>query len=186
MNNFAEQIRSAVDMPSVLAYYGLSDGTTQRIPCPIHDGKDKNFAVFHNGFRCFVCGAHGSVIDFVMQYFNLPFVDALKKINDDFRLGLPIGVCLSEEEQAEADRKSRRMREAMNARKREREAVQNRYQRALDRYITLDILKAENAPTGIKDGISAEYALACREIDRAAYELEEAENALYEYKHKQS
>ena len=40
------------------------------------------------GFHCFACGAHGSVIDFVMRLFDLNFRQAVLRLNADFHLGL--------------------------------------------------------------------------------------------------
>lgn len=36
----------------------------------------------------FGCGAHGDIINFVQDYFNIGFREALEKINIDFNLGI--------------------------------------------------------------------------------------------------
>lgn len=43
------------------------------------------------GFHCFGCGAHGSVIDFVMLLYDISFRQAILRINADFGLGLTGG-----------------------------------------------------------------------------------------------
>lgn len=183
MTDYAGQIKELVTMPEMLERYGIADSGATRIPCPIHHGTDKNLSVYKNGFRCWVCGEHGTVIDFVMTYFGLSFREALAKINEDFNLSLPIGRELTKEERAEADRIAYRIRQERESKKRERQAVQKRYEDALDRWVYLDTMKQNNAPQGGTEPLSDSYVMACREIDQAAYELEQAEIALYRYKH---
>jgi hypothetical protein len=49
--------------------------------CPFHKEKTPSFKVFKdNHYHCFGCGAHGGPIDFVMQYYNLPFKQAVQKL----------------------------------------------------------------------------------------------------------
>lgn len=181
MNRTANAIKRAVSMPEMLAHYGLSDGSKKRIPCPIHGGKNNNFAVKDSSFRCFVCGANGTVLDFAMQYFGLDFAEAMAKINEDFSLGLDISgqgrasikamrTIASREAEAENERLA-------NAR------TERRYYDALDRWTRLDTMRRENAPQGITDPIRDEYAYAIRHIDAAEAELQEAQNALYDLKH---
>lgn len=82
----ANIIKNSVTMQEILQVYRLNINRRGRIPCPIHNGKDKNFSYNNWGFQCFVCGAKGSVIDFVMQYCNLSFSEALEEINAHFHL----------------------------------------------------------------------------------------------------
>lgn len=80
-------IKSSVTVPQALCFYGChADG--KRIPCPIHHGKNNNFSYNDRAFRCFSCGASGSVIDLVMQLFDMSFSDAVRKMDADFNLGL--------------------------------------------------------------------------------------------------
>lgn len=61
------------------------------MPCPIHNGKDYNLSFTDHGFICFVCGAKGDAVAFVQQVLSLPTrLDAIKSINRDLHLGLPI------------------------------------------------------------------------------------------------
>lgn len=47
--------------------------------CPFHDEKTPSFFVFQdNHYKCFGCGEHGDVIDFVQKLYGLSFKDALK------------------------------------------------------------------------------------------------------------
>ena len=59
--------------------------------CPFHTEKEPSFTVRpdRNIFHCFGCGAHGSVIDFVMQLFRLSPLDAARKLAEDFGIPVP-------------------------------------------------------------------------------------------------
>ena len=50
--------------------------------CPFHDEKTPSFTVEENKqfYYCFGCGAGGSALDFVINYENIGFVDAVKKL----------------------------------------------------------------------------------------------------------
>lgn len=83
----ADLIKASLTMREILGMYGL-DGNSwhNRIPCPIHDGKDRNFSFTDFGFKCFVCGAEGGLVHFVELYRGLSFEAALEEINGHFRL----------------------------------------------------------------------------------------------------
>lgn len=84
----ADIIKSTVTMENVLNQYGFRTSRYGRIPCPLHNGKDKNFSYKQRHYKCFVCGKSGSVIDFVMDVFGLDFSHAVERINQDLQLGL--------------------------------------------------------------------------------------------------
>ena len=48
--------------------------------CPFHNDRhpSMSYHVGKNTFRCFVCGAHGGVIDLVMKYRNVDFLEACR------------------------------------------------------------------------------------------------------------
>ncbi len=50
--------------------------------CPLHNEDTPSFTVFKkdNHWRCFGCGEGGDPIDLVMKLYNLPFVEAVKKL----------------------------------------------------------------------------------------------------------
>lgn len=84
----AEEVKARITVPEVLLRYGLPTSSRGRIPCPIHQGEDPNFAYTDERFHCFVCGAGGSVIDLVMGLFGLTYPQALVRLDEDFGLGL--------------------------------------------------------------------------------------------------
>ena len=100
MTDYAEIIKRFVPMPDVAERYTGEPIRFNRMRCPIHHGKDRNLRIYPKSFYCWVCHAHGDVIQFVMSVLGLSFQDAMERINSDYTLGLPIG-----QEQTEADRK---------------------------------------------------------------------------------
>ena len=53
--------------------------------CPFHDDHHASlsFSVRRNTYRCFACGAHGSVIDLAMALLNKNFLDACRWLADE-------------------------------------------------------------------------------------------------------
>ncbi len=87
-----EQIQAANDIVEVIGgYFPLKRaGTLYKALCPFHQERTPSFSVNAQRqiFKCFGCGAGGSVIRFVMNYENLDFIGAAKKLAD--RAGIKI------------------------------------------------------------------------------------------------
>lgn len=184
MNNnpsrYADEIKARVPLLDLLHFYGFHP-QYNRMPCPFHNGKDRNMLVSNNFYKCFVCGESGDIFTFVQRYFGLDFNAACAKINDDFRLGLPIGKKLTRAEENEA-----RLREAERRRKAEeksqrQQALQDAYEKALAEYAACDTIMLRCAPISPATGFSDVFCWAAKNIDRAWYELKEAEAALFAF-----
>ena len=85
-----EQVKSRLDILTVMERYGVYANNKGYACCPFHGEKTPSFRAFtsDNGFYCFGCGVGGTVIDFVMNMYNLNGIDAAKKLNIDFHLNL--------------------------------------------------------------------------------------------------
>ena len=180
MVDCADLIKAAVPMDAILRHYGLLTRTqTHRVPCPLHGGEKNNFSFRDHRFKCFVCGEHGTTIDFVMKYRGLGFVEAMEEINDSFGLDLPIR---AEREQTEADRRAREMAERIRIERKRRQdrlkQLLTAYDAAMDKYAALDIIAQETAPKGPYDEISDLYAYAVKHIDAAWEEVQDAAAAI--------
>lgn len=78
-------------MTEVAEYYGFHPNRQGYIQCPFHNEKTGSLKIYSGdktGWHCFGCGKGGSVVDFVMQLFNLSFPQAVVRLDADFRLGL--------------------------------------------------------------------------------------------------
>lgn len=89
INMPAAEIRRLVTTRQAVEHYGFAPDRAGFICCPFHNEKTASLKLFPDGgFKCFGCGVGGSVIDFVMQLFDLSFPQAIVRIDSDFRLGL--------------------------------------------------------------------------------------------------
>ena len=97
-----QQIAAANDIVEVIGgYFPLRRaGATYKALCPFHQERSPSFTVnpARQIFKCFGCGAGGSVIRFVMDYEHLDFTSALKRLADR------AGITLQEEELSREDR----------------------------------------------------------------------------------
>ena len=96
-----EQIAAANDIVEVIGgYFPLRRmGGTFKALCPFHNERTPSFNVnpHRQIFKCFGCGAGGSVFRFVMDYEHLDFVAAVRKLADK------AGIKIPEAEMSQAD-----------------------------------------------------------------------------------
>ena len=105
-----------VDLISVVESAGVILNRAGFGLCPFHDEKTPSFKVFpDNHFKCFGCGEHGDVIDFIQKYYGLSFPDALK------HLGIETGE-LSEEAKEQIQERKRQRQEVQGFKEWERVA----------------------------------------------------------------
>lgn len=107
MINYADEIKRAVPARELFEHYGFEINRAGFCHSPFAaNDKTPSLKVYDGdrGWHDFSSGKGGDIIDFVREYFNLSFPDAQKKLNDDFRLGLPIGERLTADKQREAER----------------------------------------------------------------------------------
>lgn len=81
-------------------------GSQYKANCPFHNERTPSFNinVQRQYYHCFGCGASGDAISFVMEYENLPFTEAVRKLAAD--AGIPI----IEEEFDPAENKKKKYR----------------------------------------------------------------------------
>ena len=88
-----DQVREAADIVEVVqGYFPLTKaGKDFRARCPFHEDKDPSFYVVPDKqiYHCFGCGAGGNVFNFLMQYENLTFRDALEMLAKRYGVELP-------------------------------------------------------------------------------------------------
>ena len=166
--DIAQAIRDSVTMEDAVRMY--VPGTVprhHRIPCPFHNGKDYNFSYNTHGYKCFVCGASGDVIGFVKDICECSTrSDAMKRINLDFDLRLPVDGNVDITFSAEA----RKRREEAERRQREHDEWERRYHEALDRWTELDRI-ARDTPWDSEENIS-KACNAREQKARVGYQIE--------------
>ena len=85
-NNSINEIRKSVDIVSVISHYIplVSRGKNFFGVCPFHDDHSPSMSVSKDKqiYKCFSCGATGNVFNFIMDYENVSFPEALKILSD--------------------------------------------------------------------------------------------------------
>ena len=170
-------------MPQVLQYYGFKINRTKRIPCPLHNGTGANCGVKDHYIHCFVCGQSADLIKFVQVYFGLDFQSAIRKLNDDFCLGLPIGQRIDRRKKLEMERLAFQRRQKAKQEEMERQQVEDAYWAAFDEWKRLDDNRRNYAPKSPTEPLHPLFVEALKNIAGAEYNLSSAEIARYEYEH---
>ena len=162
--DIATAIHGAVTMDEAVRLYTPDPPPRyRRIPCPIHSGKDYNLSYTNTGYKCFVCGASGDVVSFVKDVLGLSTrVDAMKRINTDFRLHLPIDTNITFQESEEL----RKRREAVRKRQEEEAAWLAGLEALWDEWCRLDRQRMWE-PVG-----SPPWVEAVKNINRVSYEID--------------
>lgn len=162
--DIAQAIHDSVTMRDVIQMY-TPDRTPRRnrIQCPIHNGHDYNFSFTPQGYKCFVCGASGDMITFVKEVCELSTrADAMKRINQDFNLRLPIDcdISVSESETLKARRKAAKEKEQKH------QAWESGLKKLWDEWARLDRQKLFSPPG------SDEWASAVKRMDVLSYQID--------------
>lgn len=80
------QIRKSVNIVDIISEYIPLEqrGRNYFAVCPFHDDHNPSMSISPEKqiYTCFVCGAHGNVFNFIMDYEGVPFYEALKRIAD--------------------------------------------------------------------------------------------------------
>ena len=179
--NYADEIKSRLKMPEVLDYYGIERNRANRIRCVLHNGQDFNCGIKDHYIHCFVCGQSADVIKFVQVYFGLDFQSAISKLNDDFRLGLPIGQRIDRRKQLEIGMVAFERKRKAEQQQKERKQIEDAYWAAFYEWKRLDDNKRNYAPKTPTDQLHTLFLEALKNIATAEYNLSCAEIARYEY-----
>lgn len=163
-----QEIKSRVSMQEALEHYGFS--ASRRIPCPLHGGKDANFEVKGNTWRCYSHCGGGDVISFVQKYYNLSFQETLKKIDNDFCLNIYSE--RSFEELRRAHYQQRALQAKREREKREKEEAEQRYWKEFDEYRRLENNLRLYAPNSPEEEPHSLYVESLQKIEFQKYLLE--------------
>ena len=87
MNIFAK-IKERVSMPEVCAMLGTTPNRAGFIPCPHHAERTPSCKIYADSFFCFSCARGGDVIQLVADSKGVSQLEAVREIDNYFRLGL--------------------------------------------------------------------------------------------------
>lgn len=95
--------------------YGISVDRHGKALCPFHHDHHPSMSFKDGRFRCWSCGAAGDSIEFTGKLFGLKPLDAVRKLDADFSLGLELDRPLSPAEREQARREAQRRAEVKSA-----------------------------------------------------------------------
>lgn len=85
-------INDRLAMIDVVKFYGYEPSRYGSfICCPFHYEKTPSMKIYDKSYYCFGCKESGNIVNFVMKLYDLKCIDACKKIDEDFRLGIDFG-----------------------------------------------------------------------------------------------
>lgn len=153
--NTADYIKKAITTRAFAQHLGLHVDRNGGMLCPFHGDKNKSLRVYADptrGWYCFGCNRGGSVIDFAMEYYGVPYKESLQMLAAEF--GLDINQCATPQARALArvELKKRRKEEQ------QRQIAINRARAALEQAEAelsgILSMMDENRPKNASEGIS--------------------------------
>lgn len=173
--NYAAVIKRSVSCLDAARMYGLEVERDDFAKCFVHSEKTASLKIYggDKGFHCFGCGWNGDVISFVMELLRLPFQAACERLNNDFRLGLPITRKPTLREQRDATARWRKIQVKRERQEQIKQLYETMYRRLWDEYIRLDLQRMECVPTDTDKEIDPRYADAVKRIDYIEYLIDE-------------
>ena len=83
-----EDVKRQLNIRQVVEFYGFKVNRANQFICPFHNDHKPSASIKNDYFNCFVCGAGGDLITFTAKLHGLSNIDACKKLDQDFHLGL--------------------------------------------------------------------------------------------------
>ena len=99
--------REAVTAEAAARRYGMQIDRQGKAVCPFHNDHSPSMTFRAGKYRCWACGAAGDSIDFTERLLGLEPIAAVRRLNEDFHLALPIDRPPSQGEIAEAEKQRR-------------------------------------------------------------------------------
>ena len=160
--NLFQNVKYGVNCREAAERYGVSINRQGKALCPFHNDRHPSLYVADDHFYCFACGAHGDVIDFAANFFDLPLYEAAQRLAADF------GVDANQPPTKEVLEKRRQKAEAQQLMENERLCVSvlSDYARALRSW------KMQYAPQSPAEAPDERFEEACHKLDEAEYYLD--------------
>ena len=84
------EVRERVTAEDAGRHYGLQFDRRGWALCPFHHDRHPSMSFKNGRFRCWVCDVGGDSIDFTARLLGLDAMGAVRRLNEDFRLALPL------------------------------------------------------------------------------------------------
>ncbi len=100
------EIRERVSAEDAARCYGAEFDRRGWALCPFHQDRHPSMSFKNGRFRCWVCDLSGDSIDYTARLFGLDAAGAVRRLNEDFRLALPLGRESTREERQAARKRT--------------------------------------------------------------------------------
>ena len=119
-----EEVKQRLNIRQVIEHYGFKVNRAGQFICPFHNDHKPSASIKNDYFNCFVCGAGGDLITFTAKLHGLSNINACKKLDQDFHLGLsqqPV----SHIDRLKADREKVKRQSELKRQQEEEELIQH-------------------------------------------------------------
>lgn len=170
---YAERIKESVSIGDVLTLNGIQVNRHGFAVCPLHGDRDASLKVYENGrgWVCYGCHKGGDVINLAMALYGIGFQESVRRLNDEFHVGIDIDAEPNLRDIFFAAAKLGKIKAERKRQQEERASLESAYWRAFDKWLDLDrdVLRLEESFDRVKDSFPDAF---CKAItDRAeAYE----------------
>ena len=142
----ADKIKQSVSCRQLLDRNGIKINRHGFCICPLHGDTDASFKLYDDNWHCFGCHKGGDVITLAMELYGIGFMDSIKRLNDEFSVGLDMERKLSAKELTVIE-----FRKALQATKRKHEAhrkqvCEDAYLNSLSMWLWLNNKVQDNEP----------------------------------------
>lgn len=143
---FADKIKQSVSCGQFLDMNGIGINRHGFCVCPFHGDKDASMKIYGDRWYCFGCHRGGDVISLARELYGTGFTDTIRRLNDEFSVGLDIDRKISDKEKTLiAFQKA--IRETEKKRSKQREKIhEDSYLNALFMWMWLDRQVRDNEP----------------------------------------
>lgn len=156
--NIAEIVKQRMpeEIKPVMEFYGVQFNRNGFAVCPFHKEKTASLTTKGRLFKCFGCGEAGDVIAFVQRYHEESFMDAVKRLNHDFGLGIGTG-------KPQSTMASFRRKKAQEEKRKEREQFEKLYSKMCNEHRRLHYAYIHYVPQ-FGEPIDERYTEACQRL----------------------
>ena len=170
--NAFDTIKETLNIADLTASYGVDVKRNNQALCPFHNERTPSFTIYPktNSFKCFGCGVGGSVIDFAMLMHGTDALEAAKKLDMDYSLGL-FDYKPSQEELYRLSEQQARREANKGLNKAFEDYINNAYNLLCDYLHLLQDWKIAHAPKSMNDTSEPHHLFveACHQLDYIEY-----------------
>lgn len=167
-----KEARERLDIVEVAQRYGLQLDRHGKCLCPFHSEKTPSFTISREKqlWYCFGCNEGGDVIELTAKLLSLSRMDALRQLNDDFMLGLPLHnrpLTIAEKRRAAAQQAQRERARVLQ--ERFDEWCQKACRTLTDYHRMLWYWRRDYAPQSEAAPLNPRFVYSLQQLDRAEY-----------------